>query len=47
MDGHALLKGGDGVYHSFPNGNDETPSQTLQGRNGSSNALVQARVGVR
>ena len=44
---HGLLEGGDGVHHSFPNGNDEAPSQILQGRNGSSNALVQARLSVR
>ena len=47
MDGHGLLKGGDGVHHSFPNGSDEAPSQILQGRNGSYNTLVQARLGLR
>ena len=47
VDGHGLLKGGDGVPDSFPNGSDEAPTTIRQGRNGSSNALVQARLGVR
>ena len=39
VNGHGLLEGGDGVHHSFPNGNDEAPSQILQGRKGSSKHL--------
>ena len=39
VNGHGLLEGGDGVHHSFINGNDEAPSQILQGRNGSSKHL--------